>query len=374
MTSTLHEFDGRVKAMVLNKFGGELQQCTFEPIVPGADGLVADVTHAGICGTDIHLQSGNLPIPLPVILGHESVGKVRQLGERMTRDANGTPLVAGDTISWASSIPCNNCFYCRGGQPSLCDLRKVYGINQSSDAWPHLSGGWAEQIYLQPDSTVVKLPDGTDPDDVIALGCAGPTAIHALQMIDKPQPGDVAVVQGSGPVGLALAMLIKLAGASTVIVVGGPDSRLEVARDLGIGDVHVNIFDSDESARLETVLPLTSSGRGADIVLEATGVPKAVSEGIAMVRRGGTYVVVGQYTDHGETPINPHYITKKQLRVQGSWASSPRDLVEYVGMVPQLARRFHLSKLVEHYPLERANEALADMQSGRTIKPVLVSA
>lgn len=249
----------------------------------------------------------------------------------------------------------------------------MYGINQCADTRPHLSGGWAEQVYLQPGSTVVKLPDGVHPNDVIALGCAGPTAIHALQFIGAPQPDEVVVVQGSGPVGLALAMLIKLAGDPTVVIVGGPESRLEVARDLGIRDVHINIFDTHESDRLDTVLALTGSGRGADIVLEATGVPSAVSEGIAMARRGGTYIVVGQYTDHGATPINPHFITRKQLRVNGSWAFSPKDHVKYVGMVPQLSRRFHLSRLVKHYPLQSANEALSDMQSGRVIKPVLVT-
>lgn len=360
--------------MQLTAFGEPLEQVRYEPVGAEPGAIVADVTHAGVCGTDMHLQQGRMQIPLPVILGHEAVGVVRELGDGVTADALGQPLAVGDAISWMSNIPCGECFYCSTeNQPSLCESRKVYGINQSSGQWPHLSGGWAEQIYLQPGSTVVKIPAGATPDDVIALGCAGPTATHALQGMAQPRPGDVVVVQGSGPVGLASAMLAKLAGASRIILVGGPATRLETARQLGIGDVHIDVFATDPEERLARVLAETEGGRGADFVIEATGTPSAVAEGIDFARRAGTYLVVGQYTDHGETPINPHYITKKQLRVLGSWAFSAADHLQYVRSVPALAQQFDLQALVSHYRLDDANQALEDMRSGRTLKPVLVT-
>lgn len=363
-----------VRAMELTAFDAPLEAVNYEAVPAGPGAIVADVTHAGVCGTDMHLQQGRMQIPLPVILGHEAVGVVRELGEGVSVDALGQPLQVGDPISWMSNIPCGECFYCTTEeQPSLCETRKVYGINQSSGQWPHLSGGWSDQIYLQPGSTVMKLPAGATPDDVIALGCAGPTATHAMQSMAKPHAGDVVVVQGSGPVGLASAMLAKLAGASKVILVGGPTNRLDTARQLGVGDVHINIFDTQPEQRLAQVLSETEDGRGADFVIEATGAPSAVAEGIDFARRGGTYLVVGQYTDHGTTMINPHYITKKQLRVLGSWAFSAADHIEYVRSVPALAEMFDLSSLVTHYPLMNANQALEDMRSGKTLKPVLVA-
>ena len=362
-----------VSAMQLTSFEAPLELTSMTSTSPGPGAIVADVTHAGVCGTDMHLQQGRMPIPLPVILGHEAVGVVRELGEGVTTDAMGQTLQVGDAISWMSNIPCGQCFYCtEENQPSLCESRRVYGINQSSAAWPHLSGGWSEQMYLQPGSTVIKLPAGATPDAVIALGCAGPTATHAMQSMAQPRTGDVVVVQGSGPVGLASAMLAQLAGAAKVILVGGPANRLEIARGLGIGDVHIDIFETTPEERLALVLAETPGGRGADFVIEATGVPTAVAEGIDLARRGATYLVVGQYTDHGTTLINPHYITKKQLRVLGSWAFSAADHLQYVQSVPALAARFDLSALVTHYPLDRANDALDDMRSGRTLKPVLV--
>jgi threonine dehydrogenase-like Zn-dependent dehydrogenase len=143
---------------------------------------------------------------------------------------------------------------------------------------------------------------------------------------------------------------------------------------MGVGDVHLDIFtETDREARLAKILAQTPDGRGADLVVEATGVPTAVAEGIDMARRGGKYLVVGQYTDHGPTMINPHYITRKQLRMMGSWAFSPQNHLDYVLSVPKLAARFDLGRLVTAYRLEQANEALADMRAGRTLKPVLVT-
>lgn len=363
-------------AMVLEEFGQPLVATTFPRIDPEPGATVVDVTHAGICGTDIHLQQGRLAIPVPVILGHEAVGRVRALGEGVTADARGEVLRVGDSVSWASNIPCGHCYFCVDrNEPSLCETRKVYGINQSSAHWPHLSGGWSDQIYLQPGSTIVRIPSTVTPQQVIALGCAGPTAIHAVNGIARPESGDVVVVQGSGPVGLACAMYAALAGAAKVIIVGGPSNRLEVARRAGIGDIHIDIFEeTDQAARLDRILAETTGGRGADIVIEAAGVPTAVAEGIDITRRGGKYVVVGQYTDHGTTPINPHYITKKQLQVLGSWAFSPHDHLEYVASLPELVERFDLASMVTEYPLQEAENAMSDMRDGRSLKSVLVTA
>ncbi|OZM75453.1 zinc-binding dehydrogenase [Pseudonocardia sp. MH-G8] len=365
----------RPSAIVLHEFGTDLELRTFPQAMPEPGAVLADVTHAGVCGTDMHLQQGRLAIPLPIVLGHEAVGRVRALGAGVRTDATGAPLCVGDLVSWASNIPCGACTACGAdGAPSLCETRRVYGINQGCAQPPHLSGGWSEQIYLQPGSTIVRVPDGVGPEEVIALGCAGPTVTHALRDVAQVREGDVVVVQGSGPVGMAAAMLAAVAGARRVVVVGGPANRLETARRIGVGDVHIDIgAETDPRGRLARVLAETADGRGADLVIEATGVPSAVAEGIDMARRGGTYLVVGQYTDHGETPINPHHITRKQLRVLGSWAFSPQNHVDYVLSVPALAARFDLPALLTAYPLERANDALADMRAGRTLKPVLVN-
>jgi threonine dehydrogenase-like Zn-dependent dehydrogenase len=338
---------------------------------PGA--VVARIDFGGICGTDVHLHHGNLPIPTPLILGHEAVGRVWKLGAGVTTDFNGQPLQVGDPIAWSSNIPCGECYWCVIEQErTLCENRKVYGINQPFDKGPRLSGGWAEAIYLQPGSAIFKLPDGITPEQAISLGCAGPTAVHGVLDLLKIGVGETVVVQGSGPVGLASAMYAHLAGAAKVILVGGPANRLDLAREIGVGDVHLDIFTiSDPEERRRRVLAETPGGRGADAVAECTGVPSAVAEGFELARRNGRYLVLGQYTDRGTTPINPHVITRKQLQIYGSWAFAEAHYGRYIETLPQLVARFDLEKLVTGYPLADVNRALAEMATGSVMKAVL---
>ena len=364
------------RGVVLRAFGEPLVVETAEVPAPQPGALVARVEMAGVCGTDVHLHHGNLPIPTPVILGHEAVGRVVRLGDGVTSDFTGVPLHEGDAIAWASSIPCGRCHWCVvEGERTLCETRRVYGINQRFDEWPHLSGGWADAVYLQPGTAVFKLPVGTPPERAIALGCAGPTAVHGVLDVIGVRAGETVVVQGSGPVGIAAAMYAHLSGAAKVIVVGGPASRLALARELGVGDVHVDLFAvADPAARIALVLGETPGGRGADVVLECAGVPAAVAEGFEMARRNGRYLVLGQYTDRGATPINPHVITRKQLTVAGSWAFAEAHYLRYIQSLPRLADRFDLTRLITPYPLEDANRALADVAAGAVMKAVLVPA
>ncbi len=362
-----------VRAAVLGATGGDVKICAYP--APRAEGgaVVVDIVHAGICGTDIHLQDGRLPVPLPVILGHEAVGVVRELGAGVDVDATGAPLRVGDLVACASSIPCGHCYYCVAlKEYSLCEKRRIYGINQSSEVWPHLSGGWAERIYLQPGTAIFRAPDRLSALQVIALGCAGPTMVHGLLGRASPRMGETVVVQGAGPVGMAAAMYARLAGAGTVVLVGGPAARIKVAEELGVCDVAVDLDRyAEPESRLQAVLDAVPGARGADLVVEATGLPSAVAEGIDMARRGGRYLVVGQYTDHGATLINPHHVTRKQLEVIGSWAFSAEHYERYVATLPQLVERFDVARLVTEYPLSQVNKALADMRAGATLKSVL---
>jgi threonine dehydrogenase-like Zn-dependent dehydrogenase len=361
------------RGVVLRTFNQALTIEEAEVPEPGPGALVAQVIYGGVCGTDVHLSHGNLPIPTPLILGHEAVGRVWKLGEGVTTDFTGAPLGEGDVVAWSSNIPCGRCYWCViERERTLCENRKVYGVNQRFDEWPRLSGGWADFVYLQPGSGVFRLPEGVSPEQAISLGCAGPTAVHGVLDITPVAVGETVVVQGSGPVGMAAAMYAHLAGAAKVIVVGGPAGRLDLARELGVGDVHVDIFATDDSTeRIRQVLDETDGGRGADVVLECAGVPSAVAEGFEMARRNARYLVLGQYTDRGTTPINPHVITRKQLKVYGSWAFAERHYLRYLRSLPGLAARFDLERLVTPYPLTDANRALADVAAGQVMKAIL---
>ncbi len=346
------------QAVVLKEFHAPLVVERYElPVLePGA--ALVRTEMAGICGTDVHLWKGELPIQLPVILGHETVGRIEQLGPGLERDWPGQPLRVGDRVTWTSTHSCGKCYYCaEKRQPTRCPQRRAYGIGYRCDAPPHFLGGYAEFHYLRPGSNIFRIPDALPTESVVGAGCALITAIHGIERTGIEWQDQV-VVQGAGPVGIAALAVAKSAGASRVVVIGGPAPRLDMARQFG-ADATLSIEEFRTPAeRIARVRELTG-GYGADVVLECVGIPAAVSEGMEMCRDGGKYLILGQYCDSGPTSFNPHVITRKQLQVFGSWSSEPRHLHAALRFLAAHRAEFPFERMVTHrFRLDQANEAL----------------
>ena len=361
------------KSSVLEQFNAPLQLREFPlpaQLEPGA--ALVRTEMAGICGTDVHLWKGELPMKLPVILGHETVGRIERLGEGLERDWSGQPLRVGDRVTWNSTTSCGQCFYCAvKKQPTRCPQRRAYGIGYRCDEPPHFLGGYAEFHYLRPRASIFKLPDDLPTEAVIGAGCALITAIHGVERTGIAWQ-DTVVVQGAGPVGIAALAVARSAGAGEIIVIGGPKHRLEMARRFGAD--HVIDLDAMDgpAARIAAVRALTG-GHGADAVLECVGLPAAVPEGMEMCRDGGKYLVLGHYCDAGPVSFNPHIITRKQLQVSGSWSSEPRHLQAAIEFLRRNQERFPFASMVTHrFALEQANEALATTAQWLAAKSVLV--
>lgn len=360
------------KAAVLTEYKKPLQVRTYPIPDVGPQEILVRIAMAGICGTDVHLWDGELSIPLPVILGHETVGYVEQLGEGLHRDWRGNEISLGDRIAWASSIACGECYYCRvKRQPTRCLVRKAYGISYSADHAPHLRGGYAEYILLRAGTAVFRLPDSVPTESVVGAGCALTTVLHGVEHT-AVELGDVVVVQGAGPVGLAAVAVALQSGASKVVMIGAPRQRLELARDFGAQAV-ISIVDTpDIAARKELVLKETGPF-GADVVLECVGRPEAVVEGWELCRDGGRCLVLGQYANSGSVPFNPHFITRKQLQISGSWGFEAR----HTDMAIQFLQNPHWQRLfareVTHpFPLDDANPAL-EMARSQTAGKVVIT-
>jgi putative phosphonate catabolism associated alcohol dehydrogenase len=339
-----------------------------QTIEPGA--ALVRVKLAGICGTDVHLWHGQLPIPLPVILGHETVGVIEELGHGLIHDWSGQPLSAGDRINWSSSINCGECYYCRvRPEPTRCLKRKAYGISYDCSVAPHLLGGYADYIYLRPGTAIFKLPEALPTEAVVGAGCALVTSLHGIERIGV-RPGDNVVVQGSGPVGLASLAVAKACGAAQVIVLGGPPHRLEIAKRFG-ADVCLDVEESSVEERRAEVLELTG-GFGADVVLECVGIPLAVTEGIELCRDGGRYLVLGHYGNAGTIEFNPHVVTRKQLTLAGSWGFEPRHTKAALEFLSREREQFPFEQLIgEPFALDRAFEALQATASWSTAKSAI---
>jgi threonine dehydrogenase-like Zn-dependent dehydrogenase len=326
-----------------------------------------------VCGTDAHLWKGQLAgVPYPIIPGHVSVGEIAAFGPgQVPRDVDGAPLYVGQTVTFLDVYgTCGRCWYCTVGRASTrCPSRRVYGVTLSAD--DGLFGGWAEYIHLRPGVHVVPLPDGLPWRAFLAGGCGMPTALHAVSLADIAF-GDTVVVQGAGPVGLCAAVLAQLRGAGQVIVAGGPPVRLDAARRFGV-DLVLDIADTTEEQRRDAVLRATG-GRGADVTIEATGVPSAVPEGMRLTRDAGRYVVVGQYTDAGAATFNPHLdLNQKHLDVRGCWGSDAGHVYRAVKVMARYAGQFPWTDLISReYGLAEAQRALEDVAAQRVVKALIV--
>jgi threonine dehydrogenase-like Zn-dependent dehydrogenase len=360
-----------VKAAVLEQFNTPLVTREFPMPKPEPGAAVVRTELAGVCGTDVHLWRGELKVKLPVILGHETVGRIEALGAGLERDWSGQPLKIGDRVTWSPGAPCGCCYYCSVKRaPTRCPSRRAYGISQSSEDVPHLLGGYAEAHYLRPRTPIFKLPEDLPTESVIGAGCALNTAIHGVERTGIAWQ-DIVVVQGSGPVGIAALAVAKTAGASAVIVIGAPKHRLELARRFGAS----HVIDIEQVTRPEdriaAVKELTG-GYGADVVLECVGYPAAVVEGMEMCRDGGKYLVLGHYCDAGPISWNPHVVTRKQLSVFGSWSSEPRHMQQALAFLRSTREQFPFAEMItDRFSVEHANTALHATASWRSAKSAI---
>ncbi len=336
-------------------------------------GVLLETIASEVCGTDVHLHHGRLSgVPYPIVPGHVSVGRVLE-APGIDTDALGAPLVSGDVVTFLDVHEvCGSCYHCLVvRQPNRCPSRKVYGITYSANDGPF--GGWAERIYLQPGVRVLKLPDGTGADDVIGGGCGLFTGFAAIDRSDLAM-GDVVVVQGCGPVGLSAAAFANLRGASRVVLIGAPEARLELGGMLG-ADMCLDLAATTVEERVAAIRDATG-GRGADVVIEASGNPQAVPEGLEVLRDGGTYVVAGHYTDAGEIPLNPHTsINRKHAVIKGQWGTDFHHLVGALRLLGRHSERLPFASVIGgRYTLEEAGQALEDVAALRVTKAIITPA
>ncbi len=360
-----------VRAMVMPAPDVPPELRTFADPVLDDGAVLLETMASEVCGTDVHLLHGRLSgVPYPIIPGHVSVGRVREV-KGTVRDVEGELVAPGEVVTFLDvHRTCGRCWYCLVAKASTrCPERRVYGITSSSEEG--LLGGWSERIVLLPGVHIVKLPPALPPEVFMAGGCGLPTALHAVQR-GEVTFGDTVVVQGAGPVGLCAVVLAQLHGAGRVIVVGGPARRLELGRAMG-ADLAIDIADHDADERLRLVREATG-GRGADVTIEATGVPTAVAEGLRFTRDAGTLVVVGQYTDHGPVSINPHSeVNRPHIQMRGCWGSDLGHLYRAVRTVARHADDFPWhSMLSGRYALADAGEALAAAERQESIKSLIL--
>jgi L-iditol 2-dehydrogenase len=371
MASTL---PSTAKAAALVEFGKPLEFIDVPiptDLEPGA--VLVKTRMATVCGSDLHLIDGHMANlqenPFPRIPGHEMVGEVVALGPGVSADSLGSPLERGDRIIWTHGY-CGQCEDCvLLGQPTVCANRRIY-MSTPATQFPYLTGGFAEYCYVFPTSGRVKVPDAVPDALAAATGCALRTVVHAFDRLGTLDDRHSVVIQGSGPLGLfALAKALR-SGAKQVAVIGGPASRLEVARAWG-ASLTIDIADVPDAEERRRLIADWAQAPGADVVVEMSGAPVALSQGVDLLRPGGRYLLVGQL--HPElVPLSPATLVTRQLTLIGSASGAIQHYARGLRFLADNSDRFDWAAMISNvYPFELANEAVDRMRALAEVKPAI---
>ncbi len=326
-----------MKALVYHGPGLRSWEEKPDPSIQAPTDAIVRIDSSTICGTDLHILEGDVPEVEPgTILGHEAVGTVVETGDGVST------LAEGDRVLVSCITSCGRCRFCREGHYGLC-------IGGGGWIFGHLIDGLQAEYARVPfaDTSVHKVPEELTDEQVLFLADILPTAYEVGVLNGGVRPGDTIAIVGAGPIGLATVLTAKLYTPGRIVVIDLADARLEKALELG-ADVTINSGSQDAAAR---VLELTG-GFGADVAVEAVGVPETFELCTAIVRPGGHVANVG---------VHGHPAT---LHLETLWI---RDVTITTGLVDTVTTP-QLLKLIAEGRLDATPFATHRFPLGETMK------
>ena len=316
----------------------------------GDDDALLRIEACGICGSDVEQFQGVLRVPLPLVPGHEPLGRIARIGARAARRWG---VSEGDRVAVETMLPCGACRRCRGGAYHLCAKRRAYSYVPLSVA-PGLWGAYAEYLYLPPNAILHRVDASLPPELAVLFNPLGAGFRWAVE-IPRTRPGDTVLILGPGQRGLASLIACRQAGAGTVIVTGlGRDAhKLALARELGAD----HTIDVERESLVERVLELTG-GRGTDVVVEVTAFAvEPVRDAVDCCAPGGTVVLAGV---KGMKPV-PDFVSDKvvlkEITLRGAIGVTWEAYEQAIRLIE--SRRVPLERLQTHrFALRDAERAL----------------
>ena len=358
-----------MKAAVCYEFGKPLVVDEIDIDPPQTGEVKVRIAACAICYSDVHLIKGDWGGTPPVVAGHEAAGVVEETGPGVTR------VRPGDHVVTSLLRSCGFCFFCTIGRPYNCET--VFPLdtqsrlrNKEGVALAHgiRTAAFAEYAIVD-QSQVVNVSPELPLDCASLLACGVITGLGSVANTAQVETGSLVTVIGTGGVGLNAIQGAVLSGASKIIAVDVLDNKLEAARGFG-ATYTINARREDVVA---AVLALTE-GRGADYAFATVGSPAAIEQAVAMVRKGGTAVIVGMPSNEEVMfSVNAHNMTYGR-KIMGSPMGSTRLLVDVPRLVDLYREgRLKLDELISgRYPIEQINKALASMQRGEALRNVIV--
>ncbi len=330
---------------------------------------------AGVCHSDYHFMSGDLPIGLPCVLGHEGAGVVEAVGTGVTS------VAPGDHVILLFRPNCGHCEFCSQGRPALCWMAsQLRSTGRMLDGTSRLSREGVELKHLMgvscfaeravvPEQGVVPIAADIPMDVAALVGCAVMTGVGAVMNTARVTPGASVLVVGAGGVGLNCVMGAALVGAHPIIVADVVDAKLETAMDFGATHT-VNARTHD---LVDGVRELTG-GEGVDFSFEVIGRPESMSQAFQALRKGGVATAVGVAPRGAELTVGAGELVSMEKTLKGCSYGSTRPQTD----MPRLLRLYQAGRLpidrliTRRYPLDRVNEAYDALLAGEVARSVLV--
>lgn len=316
--------------------------------------VLVEIELSTICGSDLHTINGDRETPLPTVLGHESVGRIADLGGPVS-DSTGAELQVGDRITWTIGTSCGQCRRCRRGVPQKCVRVLKYGHQAIDEHW-QLNGGFGSHCHLLPGTGLVRVPDDLPAAVAAPANCATATVACAARRVGL-QSDDVVVVLGCGMLGLTAVAYARDRGVETVIASDvDPDRRLLAAS-----------FGATAIAGPDDLSDLIAD-QGADVIFELSGNSKAVQSAVDLVDLDGRVALVGSVSPAPTVSFEPSSYVKNLTSLVGSHNYRVDDLVRAIDFLSRTPVQPLLADLVsDPFPLQDIGSAVA--HANRAVVP-----
>jgi S-(hydroxymethyl)glutathione dehydrogenase/alcohol dehydrogenase len=365
----------KTEAAVLWKTGEEwsVEEVTVDP--PKAGEVLVRLEHAGLCHSDDHLTTGDMPALLPIVGGHEGAGVIEEVGPEVTT------LVPGDHVVPMFIPSCGRCRWCATGRSNLCDAgaELLMGTGADGTARAHARGqdlytmcclGTFSPYAVMSERSMVKIPPHVPLETAALVSCGVTTGYGSAVHTARVQPGEAVVVVGVGGVGANAVQGARIAGAEIIIAVDPVEFKREKAKLWGATHAVADVAEATELARELTW------GAMADAAIYTVGVAHGteIASLLGIVSKGGR-VVVTAVTPFSEDSVSMSLadLTLSQKELRGSLFGAANGRAD----IPKLLRlheagQLHLEELITaRYPLSRINDAYRDMHEGRNIRGVI---
>ena len=310
---------------------------------PRAGEAVIRITTTTICGTDVHIVKGEYPVRPGLILGHEPVGIVDELGEGLEAEYH-----VGQRVIVGAITPCGQCFYCLNGTHAQC-----HGPLGGWRFGNTIDGAWAEYL-LVPDAraNLAPIPEGLTDEQVVLLPDIFSTGLSGAESANI-RVGDSVAVFAQGPIGLCATLGAKLRGAALIIAVDSVPERLEMAKRFG-ANVLINFKEQDPVAAIKQL----TDGRGADAAIEALGQQATFENALRAIRPGGTLSSLGVYSGKLVAPYEAIHAGLGDQKIVTTLCPGGKErmrrLLEMVAhhrvdLTPLVTHRFTLDQIEEAF-------------------------